>query len=293
MGFCKLSFLAFLWVFAVVDVASGDDVPFDDQYEVVWGSQHVNFLNERRDVQLWMDKSSGAGFGSKLSYGSGFFHMRIKLPNKDSAGVVTAFYLTSNSNNHDEVDFEFLGNREGKAITLQTNVFANGTGDREQRTLLWFDPTADFHTYKILWNLHQIVFYVDNIPIRVFRNKMDIGVAYPEQAMKIQVSLWNGEDWATDGGKTKTNWSHAPFTAHFQGFHFGACALIPHPSPSNSKINNCHDNSKYWWNDIKYWNLTQKKQRQFEQVRQKYINYDYCTDTNRHPTPPPECAFNK
>lgn len=65
--------------------------------------------------------------------------------------------LNSNVGVHDELDFEFLGNRPGKNIVLQTNVFANGRGNREQRTLLWFDPTADFHYYKFLWNQHQIV----------------------------------------------------------------------------------------------------------------------------------------
>jgi xyloglucan:xyloglucosyl transferase len=57
----------------------------------------------------------------------------------------------------DELDFEFLGNREGKPIILQTNVITNGDANREQRILFWFDPTADFHDYKILWNQHQIV----------------------------------------------------------------------------------------------------------------------------------------
>ena len=60
-------------------------------------------------------------------------------------------------NNQDEVDFEFLGNRPNKPITLQTNVITNGYNKREQRSLFWFDPTADFHDYKILWNHHQIV----------------------------------------------------------------------------------------------------------------------------------------
>lgn len=35
----------------------------------------------------------GAGFRSKLEYSSGFFRMRIKIPSKDSLGVVTAFYV--------------------------------------------------------------------------------------------------------------------------------------------------------------------------------------------------------
>lgn len=65
--------------------------------------------------------------------------------------------LTSYQPNRDEVDFEFLGNVPGKPYTLQTNVYVDGLDDREQRINLWFDPTQDFHTYSILWNLHQIV----------------------------------------------------------------------------------------------------------------------------------------
>lgn len=72
--------------------------------------------------------------------------------------MVMVAQLTSKGNKHDELDFEFLGNREGKPISLQTNVFAGGVGNREQRVILWFDPSADFHNYRILWNQHQIVY---------------------------------------------------------------------------------------------------------------------------------------
>lgn len=66
--------------------------------------------------------------------------------------------LNSDTNEvRDELDFEFLGNRSGQPCTVQTNVYARGKGDREQRVNLWFDPSAAFHTYGILWSRRRIV----------------------------------------------------------------------------------------------------------------------------------------
>ncbi|GAA0145283.1 hydrolase [Lithospermum erythrorhizon] len=94
--------------------------------------------------------------------------MRMKISENNSDGLVTTFYLTNlvdgdYSKPHDEIDFEFILT---KGILLQTNLFSNDRGNREQRFHLWFDPSKDFHTYEILWNYQQIVFFVDKIPIR-------------------------------------------------------------------------------------------------------------------------------
>lgn len=59
---------------------------------------------------------------------------------------------------HDEIDFEFLGNTTGEPTTLQTNVYLEGKGNREQRHYLPFDPSADFHKYSLLWNKDMIVY---------------------------------------------------------------------------------------------------------------------------------------
>lgn len=61
--------------------------------------------------------------------------------------------------NHDEIDFEFLGNIRGKDWRIQTNIYGNGsTGvGREERYNLWFDPSDDFHQYGILWTDSQIL----------------------------------------------------------------------------------------------------------------------------------------
>ena len=57
----------------------------------------------------------------------------------------------------DELDIEFLGNRSGQPYTVQTNIYANGKGEREQRVNLWFDPSLDYHTYTIFWSHRHIV----------------------------------------------------------------------------------------------------------------------------------------
>ncbi|CAF2071789.1 unnamed protein product, partial [Brassica napus] len=94
--------------------------------------------------------------------------------------------------------------------TIHTNVFIGVKGNREMQFHLWFDPTADFHTYTVHWNPVNIIFniscvqsfLVDGIPIRVFKNNEKSGVGYPtSQPMKIYSSLWEADDRATQGGR--------------------------------------------------------------------------------------------
>ncbi|KAH6771732.1 hypothetical protein C2S52_005564 [Perilla frutescens var. hirtella] len=196
----------------------------------------------------------------------------MKIPDKKTGGIVTSFYLTSapdneNAGNHFEIDYEFLGTNG----TVQTNVYDDDSGHREQSFNLWFDPSKDFHSYDILWNSHQILFTIDDIPIRVFKNIMDKGVPFPNKAMHIETSIWNA-DWAG-----AVDWQNAPFIASYSDFGFYAC-------PANS---DCSSN-RYVWNGPSYIELSPQQKAQMASYRQNHMTYDYCSQPSSRKT---ECSF--
>lgn len=72
------------------------DVPFGRNYVPTWAFDHIKYYNGGAQVDLQLDKYTGTGFQSKGSYLFGHFSMSMKLVGGDSAGVVTAFYVSPN-----------------------------------------------------------------------------------------------------------------------------------------------------------------------------------------------------
>ncbi|KAF6159511.1 hypothetical protein GIB67_032282 [Kingdonia uniflora] len=264
-------------------------VRFDELFQPSWASDHVVFEGEV--LKLKLDSYSGSGFESKSKYLFGRTTVQIKLVQGDSAGTVTAFYMSSDGPKHHEFDFEFLGNTTGEPYSVQTNVYVNGVGNREERLSLWFDPSQDFHAYSILWNQHQVVFMVDQTPIRVFSNKEHKGVAYPkDQPMGVYSSIWNADDWATQGGRVKTNWAHAPFVASYKGFEIDGCDCpVTTTAVENAVKCSSTGERKYWWDEPMMSELSLHQSHQLMWVRANHMIYDYCTDVSRFPVFPVEC----
>ncbi|CAN6481747.1 unnamed protein product [Victoria cruziana] len=268
---------------------------FEDLFLPNWAPEHV--MHDGDLIELRLDNTSGCGFASKSKYLFGSVKLQIKLIEGDSAGTVTAFYMSSHGEGHDELDFEFLGNVSGQPYIVQTNIYVNGTGNREQRHYLWFDPTEDFHSYSILWNRHQILFMADDVPIRAFGRHQDTVLQLPfpdSQPMRVYGSVWNADDWATQGGKVKTNWSDAPFVSQFRSFDIDACEVTGMPDQSDDGDamggGRCADaETGFWWDKPAKATLSPHQVRQLKWVNRRYKVYDYCSDGTRSVVKPLEC----
>ncbi|CAN6450693.1 unnamed protein product [Victoria cruziana] len=273
---------AALWLLLVLSLCGASMANFWTDVDITWGGSRAAITNNGQQLRLSMDRASGSGFQSKNEYLFGRFDMKMKLVPGNSAGTVTAYYLSSQGPAHDEIDMEFLGNETGQPYTLHTNVFTQGKGNREQQFRLWFDPTAAFHTYTILWNPRQVMFYVDATLIRIFRNHESSGVAFPSrQAMRMYSSLWDAEDWATQGGRVKTDWSKAPFVATFGDVAINGCAW-------KGSSSSCSAAATGWMNQA----AASSDLRRLAWVQRNSMIYNYCKDVNRFPQGlPPECSL--
>jgi len=181
---------------------------------------------------------------------------------------------------HDEIDMEFLGTIPGEPYTLQTNVYVRGSGDgrivgREMRFHLWFDPTAGYHTYAILWNPDAITFFVDDVPVRRYERRAEL--TFPDRPMWMYGSIWDASDWATDDGRHRADYRYQPFVARLDRFVVAGCSVNATPacrpvpaSPAGAGL----------------------KAQQYAAMRwaqREHMVYYYCNDFRRDHSLTPEC----
>ena len=111
---------------------------------------------------------------------------------------------------------------------------------------------------------------MDGTPVRAFENHAARGVPFPTwQRMRLQGTLWNADEWATQGGRVKTDWTQAPFYAYYRNLRVTPCA----PSPG---VAWCGDEPpESAWFDQRL------DAAALQRVRAENMVYDYCVDQKR------------
>ncbi|KAL6906249.1 hypothetical protein ACP4OV_003850 [Aristida adscensionis] len=274
--------------------------PFGDEYTQLFGGSNLALHGDsgggERVVRITLDERTGcrrpppsAGFASRRAYLHGLFSARVKLPASYAAGVVVAFYMSNGDvyeKTHDELDFEFLGNIRGRQWRVQTNVYGNGStsAGREERYGLWFDPTAGFHRYAVLWTHRRIVFYIDETPIREVVRTESMGAQFPSKPMSLYATIWDGSSWATSGGRYKVDYKFAPFVAELTDLTLHGCAI----SSTLTRPSACPPDAVSVHNMMA---MSSNQRSAMEKFRTKYMTYGYCYDRLRYPIPLSECSI--
>ncbi|KAK8582857.1 hypothetical protein V6N13_069625 [Hibiscus sabdariffa] len=266
-------------------------VSVNQSFSNFFGGHNIKLLNNGSMVTLALDKTSGSGLASKDRYNYGFFSAAIKLPAGLTSGVVVAFYLSNADmypHSHDEIDIELLGNDRRIDWVLQTNVYANGVSTgREEKFYFWFNPTLQYHYYSILWNSHHIVFLVDNIPVREFPSNGKFSAAYPSKPMSLYVTIWDGSEWATHGGKYPVNYKYAPFVTSLTDMEMAGCTI--NPKQPDSSCSNASLSSIDPVGGADFVKLSNQQATALGWARSKLMFYSYCKDTSRYKVLPAEC----
>ncbi|KAK7935510.1 glycosidase crf1 [Apiospora marii] len=148
-----------------------------------------------------------------------FGKVEVEMKAAPGAGIVSSLVLQSD--NLDEIDYEWVGNDDTQ---VQTNYFGKGDDSTFDRGKFHSvnQPAAEFHKYSIEYTAEKVTWAVDGNTVRVL-NYQDAkgGSRFPQTPMQIKLGTWvaGGPDspegtkqWA--GGATDFN--QAPFTCVYK-----------------------------------------------------------------------------
>ena len=108
--------------------------------------------------------------------------------------------------------------------------------------------------------------------------------------MRLNGVLWDADDWATQGGRVKTDWSQALFIAYFRNYRANGCepsgfAWVCGQQGTAPGGGDWFDGGAAGLDDM-------KQQEQLREAQDRYMIYSYCTDSKRFPGGfPTECGL--
>ena len=140
---------------------------------------NVSVVNGHLREKIPALTTNGAEIESMDYYGYGTFRARIKTA--DAPSSITGFYLYRSPDFYAEIDIEIYNDGTGSVDFV---TYANGRRTHFRTKQMAFDPSADFHTYRIDYDPGVVKFFVDGDLQQTWTD----GV--PDASMKLLVNTW-------------------------------------------------------------------------------------------------------
>jgi hypothetical protein len=211
----------------------------------------TNFKAGKDAVKGWKQTAGslaygvdGAGFVVAQSgdaptiQSEGFFHfgyVEVKMKAAPGVGIISSIVLQSQD--LDEVDWEWIGGAEGK---VQMNYFSskNVTDYGNMIEAPIATTQSAMHTYALDWKPESLTWIIDGIPVRTLNAiNANGGKNYPQTPCNVRLGNWAGGDSVNEGTREwaggKVDYSKAPFNMTVESI----------------KVTNYNPGTEYKWTD--------------------------------------------
>ena len=120
-----------------------------------------------------------------------FGHVEVTMKAAKGVGIVSSMVLQSDD--LDEVDFEWLG---ADGTQVQSNYFGKGQTTSYNRGAFHANPgnQDSFHTYTVDWTAEQVVWQIDGTTVRALTPQSAEANQYPQTPMQLKLGIWSGGD---------------------------------------------------------------------------------------------------
>lgn len=121
-----------------------------------------------------------------------FGHVDVTMKPAPGQGIISSIVLESDD--LDEIDWEFLGGVDNK---VQTNFFGKGNTTSYDRMIEYNVDSAQetWHTYSLDWTSERLQWIIDGTVVRELKYTDDValnGKTYPQTPMRLKLGNWAG-----------------------------------------------------------------------------------------------------
>lgn len=156
-------------------------------------SKNISLLDGKLRIHMPADRFEGGEFQSSQPLGFGAYEIRMKLPDVPSS--LTGFFLYKSPSLHHEIDIEIYNDKTGEFFLT---TYADGEKKNLHLDKMSFDPTLDFHNYRIEYYPDRVSFYIDDVFMKAWSN------GFTNEPMFLVVNSWY-PDWLEGIPSTQDN----------------------------------------------------------------------------------------